>query len=409
MLEASGKPAYRPLNLAPGATCVAMGSVSAAAIPPVPVKRDIMSSIQSLAAHRGTFRIFAVLLAVLVLAFGWQAASAQTTLESGDLVAPAPAVTPAAVLEQIDPADAADVANPDAVAAGAEAYTPMAPVEGKGMPIDGLIDVQDQFSDTGRTAYNLHIWLVWMMAAISLFVLGLLLYVVVRFNRKANPVPSKTTHNTLIEVLWTVVPVLILVGIAIPSIGLLAKQYEVPGEDAITIKATGYQWYWGYNYPDNGDFEIISNMLDEDEAVARGEPAQLAVDNRMVVPAGVPIRLQVTGADVIHSFAIPSLWFKIDAVPGRLNERLLQIEEPGVYYGQCSELCGARHGYMPIAIEALPMNEWRAWVRVQGGTFAEEEAAAVEADLPPLQAPESAAPGAPGAGAPPTQDTSPTT
>jgi cytochrome c oxidase subunit II len=373
-----------------------------------------MSSIQTLAAHRGAFRIIAALLAALVLTFGFQAASAQSTLESGDLVAPVPAETPSAVLEQVDPAEAADVANPEAVAAGADAYTPMAPVEGKGMPIDGLIDIQDQFSETGRTAYGLHVGLVWMMALISIFVLGLLVYVVVRFNRKANPVPSKTTHNTLIEVLWTVVPVLILVGIAIPSIGLLAKQYEVPGEDAITIKATGYQWYWGYNYPDNGDFEIISNMLDEEEAVARGEPAQLAVDNRLVVPAGVPLRLQVTAADVIHSFAIPSLWFKIDAVPGRLNERLLEIEEPGVYYGQCSELCGARHGYMPIAIEALPMNEWRAWVRAQGGTFAEDEAAAAaategDAALPPLQTPESAVPGAPGAGAPPTDDTSPTT
>lgn len=370
-----------------------------------------MSSMHSFAAHRGTFRIFAALLAALVLTFGWQAASAQSTLESGDLVAPAPAVTPPAALEQVEAADAADVANPDAVAAGADAYTPMAPVAGVGMPSDGLIDIQDQFSENGQTAYRLHVGLVWMMVLISIFVLGLLIYVVVRFNRKANPVPSKTTHNTLIEVVWTVVPVLILVAIAIPSIGLLAKQYEVPGEDAITIKATGYQWYWGYSYPDNGDFEIVSNMLDESEAVARGEPAQLAVDNRMVVPAGVPIRLQITAADVIHSFAVPSLWFKLDAVPGRLNERLLQIEEPGVYYGQCSELCGARHAYMPIAVEALPMDQWRAWVRAQGGTFADEEAAAGagDASLPPLQAPESAAPGAPGAGAPPTQDTSPTT
>ncbi len=377
----------------------------------MPVKRDNMSSIQSLAAHRGAFRIFAALFAALVLAFGFQAAYAQSTLESGDLVAPVPAVTPPAALEQIDPAVAADVADPDAVVAGADSYSPMAPVEGKGMPSDGLLDIQDQFSEDGRFAYDLHIGLVWMMTLISVFVLALLLYVVVRFNRKANPVPSKTTHNTLIEVVWTVVPVLILVAIAIPSIGLLARQYEVPGEDAITIKATGYQWYWGYSYPDNGEFEIISNMLDEEEALARGEPGQLAVDNRLVVPAGVPIRLQVTAADVIHSFAVPSLWFKLDAVPGRLNERLLEIEEPGVYYGQCSELCGARHAYMPIAVEALPMNEWRAWVRAQGGTFPEDEAAAAEAEasLPPLQGPESAVPGAPGAGAAPTEDTSPTT
>ncbi len=143
----------------------------------------------------------------------------------------------------------------------------------------------------------------------------------------------------------------------------------------MTIKVTGYQWYWGYNYPDNGDFEIISNMLPEEEALANGEPPQLAVDNRLVVPANTPLRMQVIAADVIHSFAVPSLWFKIDAVPGRLNERLLTINEPGVYYGQCSELCGARHGYMPIAIEALPRDQWEAWVVSQGGTIGEEEAA----------------------------------
>ena len=159
----------------------------------------------------------------------------------------------------------------------------------------------------------------------------------------------KTSHNTLIEVIWTVVPALILLAIAVPSIGLLSAQYKSPPEDAITVKAIGYQWYWGYAYPDNGDFEVVSNMLDKEEAEARGEPHQLAVDNRMVVPAGVPIRIQTTAADVIHSFAVPSLWFKLDAVPGRLNEKMLFIDEPGVYYGQCSELCGARHGYMPIA------------------------------------------------------------
>src|SRR5690606_3287320 len=193
-----------------------------------------------------------------------------------------------------------------------------------------------------------------IITVISLFVLGLLLWVVVRYNRRANPVPSKTSHNTLIEVVWTVVPVLILVVIAVPSISLLARQYESPPEDALTVKVTGYQWYWGYSYPDNGEFEVISNMMDEGEALAAGEPPQLAVDNRLVLPVGEPIRLQITAADVIHAFAVPSLWFKLDAVPGRLNERTLTINEPGIYYGQCSELCGARHGYMPIAVEAVP-------------------------------------------------------
>ena len=309
-------------------------------------------------------------------------------------------------LESVDPAEAADVENPEAVAAGSDAYTPMAPTEGKGMPVARGIDIQPQYSQTGEYAYGLHIGLFWVMVAISLFVAALMLYTMFRFRRSANPVPSKTSHNTLIEVIWTVVPALILLGIAIPSITLIAKQYETPPKDAITIKAIGYQWYWGYAYPDNGDFEIVSNMLTDEEADARGEPRQLAVDNRMVVPVGVPIRLQVTAADVIHSFAVPSLWFKMDAVPGRLNEKIFQVDEPGVYYGQCSELCGARHGYMPIAVEALPMEQYNAWVRAQGGTVAGAEEEGVEADpsLPATQQPESAVPGAPGAGAPPVEN-----
>ncbi|GMM94106.1 cytochrome c oxidase subunit II [Qipengyuania sp. MTN3-11] len=365
-----------------------------------------MSTSKTSNLHGNAIRAFAALMLALLLAFGWQAAKAQEPLQPEDLTAPAPAVTPSAALENVPAEQAADVADPDAVVEPAGSYDPMAPTAGKGMPVDGRIDVQEQFSDDGRFAQGFHIALVWVMAIISAFVLALLIWVVVRYNRRANPTPSKTTHNTMLEVVWTLLPVLILVAIAIPSISLLARQYETPPEDAITVKATGYQWYWGYTYPDNGGFEIISNMMDEAEALANGEPPQLAVDNRLVLPVGVPIRLQTTGADVIHSFAIPSLWFKIDAVPGRLNERLLQIEEPGVYYGQCSELCGARHAYMPIAIEALPMEQWREWVLAQGGTFGEEEDAAPE--LAPVQEPESAEPGAPGAGAAPTEDTAPT-
>ncbi len=250
------------------------------------------------------------------------------------------------------------------------AYSPMAPTEGKGMPTAKGIGFQDQYSKDGEYALWMHdMILMPVITAISLLVLALLIWVVIRYNRRSNPVPSKTTHNTLVEVIWTIVPVIILVIIAVPSITLLARQYENPPEDAITIKATGYQWYWGYTYPDHGDIEIISNMLSDADAIANGEPAQLAVDNRMVVPAGVPLRIQTTAADVIHAFAVPALWFKIDAVPGRLNERMLTIEEPGVYYGQCSELCGARHAYMPIAVEALPLDEFNAWVLSKGGTL----------------------------------------
>jgi len=214
--------------------------------------------------------------------------------------------------------------------------------------------------------------------------------VAARFNKRANPVASRTSHNTLIEVIWTLVPVLILVGIAIPSITLLARQYKPAPDNAITIKATGNQWFWTYAYPDNGGFEVISNMLPDDEAVKRGEPAKLGVDNRLVVPVGEPIRLQTTGADVIHSFAVPSLWFKLDAVPGRINEKVLVIEKPGVYYGQCSELCGARHGYMPIAIEALPRDKFDAWVLTQGGTKDHQPKAAAPAAAAPAAVPAAA-------------------
>src|SRR5690606_7051192 len=174
-----------------------------------------------------------------------------------------------------------------------------------------------------------------------------------RYNRRANPVASNTRPITVIEVLWTVVQVLLLVAIAIPSNTLLARQYKSPPEDALTVKVTGYQWYWGYTYPDNGGFEVISNMLPAEEALARGEPPHPAAAKPIAVPVGETLRIQVTAADVIRSFAVPSLWFKIDAVPGRLNERTLLVNEPGIYYGQCSELCGARHGYMPIALEAV--------------------------------------------------------
>ena len=271
-------------------------------------------------------------------------------------------------------------------------YTPMKPTPGVGMPVDGGINVQTQFSPTGHQALRMHDGLVWVMAVIAGFVLLLLLFVMIRFNKRANPVPSKTSHNTLLEVVWTGIPILILVAIAVPSVSLLRAQFKDPGKDALTIKATGNQWYWTYSYPDNGGFEVISNMLKEQKDVKPGEryrtdddgPAQLAADNRMVVPVGETIRLQAVGADVIHAFAVPSLWLKIDAVPGRLNERFLHIEKPGVYFGQCSELCGARHGYMPIVIEALPRDQYNAWVIAQGGKIdgAPDAPAAEEAAAP---------------------------
>ena len=253
--------------------------------------------------------------------------------------------------------------------APANAYIPMRPVAGKGQPVQGGYGFQDQYSPTGKEALRMHDALLMpIITATSLFVMLLLLLVIVRFNRRANPVASKTSHNTTIEVVWTLIPVLILVVIAVPSIRLLAHQYKAPSKGALTVKATGYQWYWGYTYPDNGGFEVVSNILPPGEAIKHGEQEQLGADNRLVVPAGEDIRLQTTGSDVIHGFAVPSLWFKLDAVPGKINEKVMHIDVPGVYYGQCTELCGVRHAYMPIVIEALPRAKFDAWVKAQGGT-----------------------------------------
>jgi cytochrome c oxidase subunit 2 len=333
---------------------------------------------------------------------GTQAAAQGVVASEADTVSPN-------VANANTPVDATAEASTLNVAPGSEAYTRLGPEWIKGAPESGAVTFQDQYSPQGDFALWFHdAILLPLIVAICLIVLGLLLWVIARFNRRANPVPSKTSHNTLIEVIWTAVPVLILVAIAIPSITLLARQYRTPPADALTIKATGYQWYWGFTYPDNGGFEVISNMVDEGEALSGGFPAQLEADNRMVVPVGEPIRLQTTGADVIHSFGVPSLWFKIDAVPGRLNERTLTIEEPGIYYGQCMELCGARHAYMPIAIEAVPRPQFEAWVRAQGGTVG-GEAEAAPATLAPEQEPESSVEGAPGAGQAPTDTTAPGT
>lgn len=294
-------------------------------------------------------------------------------------------------------AQAADAVAPVAAATGS--YVPMQPTPGVGMPVDGGIHLQSQFAPLGE--YGAWIYndvLTPIIFAITVLILGLLLFVIIRFNRRANPVPSRTSHNTAIEVIWTLVPLLILIGIAVPSIDLLAKQYKPAPEKALTIKVTGNQWFWTYSYPDNGGFEVVSNMLPEAEAIKRGEPVMLGVDYRMVVPAGEPIRLQVTAADVIHSFAVPSLWFKLDGVPGRINEKVFFVEKPGVYYGQCSELCGVRHGYMPIAVEALPRDKYNAWVLTQaGGVIDGQPAPAAEAT--PAAAPAAAASAAPAAAA----------
>lgn len=200
-----------------------------------------------------------------------------------------------------------------------------------------------------------HDFLSVLIIVITLFVLALLVVVVVKFNSRANPVPSRTTHNTLIEVVWTLVPVLILVGIAVPSFRLLFLELDVPKAD-LTIKATGKQWYWSYAYPDNGKFEFDSLMAQDKQ------PRLLGVDNEMVVPVNKVIRVQVTGADVIHAFALPAFGVKIDAIPGRLNETWFKATKTGMFYGQCSELCGKDHAFMPIAIRVVNDQEFASWV-----------------------------------------------
>ena len=200
-----------------------------------------------------------------------------------------------------------------------------------------------------------HNWLVGTITVITLFVLALLVIVVVKFNAKANPVPSRTTHNTLIEVAWTLIPVLILVAIAIPSFRLLFLQLDVPKAD-LTVKATGKQWYWSYSYPDNGKFEFDSLLVQDKK------PRLLGVDNEMVVPVNKVIRIQTTGADVIHAFAVPAFGIKIDSIPGRLNETWFKATKTGMFYGQCSELCGKDHAFMPIAVRVVSEQEFSAWV-----------------------------------------------
>ncbi|HYH23682.1 MAG TPA: cytochrome c oxidase subunit II [Azospirillum sp.] len=220
--------------------------------------------------------------------------------------------------------------------------------------------------------YDFHHLLLWIMVAVCILVMALLGIVIVRFNAKRNPVPSRTSHNTLIEVIWTVVPVIILVVIAVPSFRLL--YYADRAVDAeMTVKVTGRQWYWDYEYPDHGGFTFSSIMIPED-ALKPGQPRLLEVDNRVVLPVGTTIRLLVTGGDVIHSWAVPAFGSKDDAVPGRINETWIRIDAEGVYYGQCSEICGTSHAYMPIAVEAVSKERFAQWVEEAKTRFAARDA-----------------------------------
>jgi cytochrome c oxidase subunit II len=232
-----------------------------------------------------------------------------------------------------------------------------------GQPAPWEFKLQEAATPVMENITWFHNFLLVLITVITLFVLVLLIMVVVKFNARTNPVPSKTTHNTLIEVAWTLIPVLILVGVAVPSFRLLFQELDIPKAD-LTIKATGKQWYWSYAYPDNGKFEFDSLMAQDKQ------PRLLGVDNEMVVPVNKVIRVQTTGADVIHSFAVPAFGIKIDAVPGRLNETWFKATKTGMFYGQCSELCGKDHAFMPIAVRVVSDQEFTAWIETAKKKFA---------------------------------------
>lgn len=220
------------------------------------------------------------------------------------------------------------------------------------------------YGDDGRTidVAQFHSFVFWIIVAITIFVTLLLAWVAIRYNRKANPNPSDVSHNTMIEVVWTLVPVLILIVIGIPSYNLLRAQNIIP-EAELTVKAVGYQWYWGYEYPDHGDISYMSYMIPEDEIDAdAGQKRLLETDTQLVLPIDTNIKLLITAADVLHAFAVPALAVKKDAVPGRLNETWVNIEKPGIYYGQCSEICGTGHAYMPIMVRAVTKAEFAQWI-----------------------------------------------
>ena len=334
----------------------------------------------------------------LMLAGAGTAGAQNVAAPAQETAVAAPATT--ATTATATPAAAPAATNPALAQDGA---FEMAPQPHVGAPTAKAIGIVEQVTKNGHRAKSFHNdILLPVIIVISVFVLLLLIYAIVMYRRREGREPSKTSHNTLIEVVWTLAPVIILVLLAVPSIGLLSAQFKPAPANAVTLKAIGNQWYWSYQYPDNGGFEITANMLKECNDPTRDKAARcrtdadgprlLAADNRIVLPVGVPIRLITTANDVIHSWAMPAFWIKLDAVPGRLNETSFTIEKPGVYFGQCSELCGARHGYMPIAVEAVSPEQFAAWVKAKGGTMPGDKPAEAAAPAPAAVATPAAAP-----------------
>jgi cytochrome c oxidase subunit 2 len=242
---------------------------------------------------------------------------------------------------------------------------------GEGLSHPWQMGLQQAYSPVMEKVNDYHNLILVIQVGIVLLVLAVLGFVMIRFNAKRNPVPSKTTHNTILEVVWTALPIVILVIIAIPGLRLLYFHDSIPDYD-MTLKVTGHQWYWTYNYPDHGDFTFDSILVPDDE-LEEGQPRMLTVDNRIVLPVDSNIQIVVTSDDVIHDWAIPSLGMKVDATPGRINERWVRINEEGTYYGMCSELCGVNHGYMPIEIKAVSKEAFAEWVEQAKEEFAQDD------------------------------------
>ncbi len=247
-----------------------------------------------------------------------------------------------------------------------------------GQPEPGGFDLQAAASPMKERMIEFHNNLLILITAIALFVLALLLWIVVRYNAKVNPVPSKTTHSTVLEIVWTLIPVFILTIMAIPSMKML-YYVDRTTEAEMTLKVIGNQWYWSYEYPDNGNITFVSNIV-KDKDLKPGQPRLLEVDNPVVLPVNTKIKILTAATDVIHSWAVPAFGVKMDAVPGRINETWVLIDKEGTFYGQCSQLCGQGHAYMPIEVKAVSKQEFAEWVHKQGGKMPGEAAAAPAAD-----------------------------
>jgi cytochrome c oxidase subunit II len=254
-------------------------------------------------------------------------------------------------------------------------------------PVDKGLGLQPPVTEVGKDIALFHNWILMpIITVISVFVLALLVYCVVRFNKKANPVAAKFTHNTTLEVVWTLIPVAILVFISLFSFPLLYKADKVPEKPDLTIKVTGHQWYWGYEYADQNGISFDANMLPEDEAKAASKPYLLATDNAVVVPVNKVVRLQLTATDVIHGFLVPAFGIQMDATPGRLGEMWFKADKVGTYYGQCTQICGVKHAYMPIEVKVVTQPEFDAWVASQQSADAGTPAPTQTAQATPIVA-----------------------